>query len=243
MLAIVPLAALWSPLGAIGTLPFAAYAGGATLLGGRLRAADVAMAPVALAPAAVPLAYLSGDAARVGAQWAALPVPVYAVFEAIEVAPFLLAIAMLTRGGRFGASTLVLAAACLALAPLVTVGESVDFTMRASIPALAILAVLAADALAVAPPGGWRTMLAAALAIGALAPARDVARAIVLRPTPPPLCDFVRAWDQSFARFGKETYLARLAAMPAPVRPLAPAPARPLAPARCWSRPWTMPRV
>ena len=240
-LAPLPLVAIWSPLGLMGVMPFAALAGIETLVRRRLRPADLVLPALALALAVLPLRYLGADTTSVGFGVDPIPAPAWLLFEAIEVLPFLGCALLAARTGRLGMSTVAVATTCLLLFPFLTIGESVDFTMRAGAPAIAILSVLCADALADGA-GRARAALIVLLILGAATPAHDVLRALAYRPAPPPRCDYWKAWDQSFWYQGKETYLARLPLMPASLRPGHPATVAPLEPAACWSRPWTVPR-
>lgn len=241
-LAIVPVTMIWSPLGVMGTLPFAAYAGLDTLLRRRLRPADIALPLIALALAAGPIAYLQTNAGKVGfhPSW---PNPaLYIVFILLEAMPFLAAVWLSSRGGRLGRGPFALIAACLLLFPFLTIGTSADFVMRASITPLAILALLVADLLAGGPSRKLAGWLCAVLAIGALTPAREILRAVMLDPAPAPACDLLTAWARSFPEYGRETYLAPVPSLPPPLRPSGIALESPLIASHCWSEPWAMPR-
>jgi hypothetical protein len=241
-LAIVPVTMIWSPLGVMGTLPFAAHAGIETLLRKRWTPADIALPLVALVLAAAPIAYLQANAGKVGFHPSRPNLALYVVFVLLEAAPFLAAAWFGNRAGRIGRGPFALVAACLLLFPFLRVGTGADFVMRASITPLAILAVLVADVAAAGPSrriAGW---LFAILAIGALTPAREILRAVMLDPAPTPACDMPTTWDRSFPQFGKETYLAPAASLPTPLRPAGIALESPLIAGHCWSEPWAMPR-
>lgn len=241
-LAIVPVTMIWSPLGVMGTLPFAAYAGIETLLRKRLTPADIALPLVALVLAGAPVAYLQLDAGKVGFH-AWLPnLAVYTVFVLLEAVPFLAAAWLGSRGGRIGRGAFALVAACLLLFPFLMVGASADFVMRASITPLAILAVLVADLLVAGPSRKLAGFLFAVIAIGALTPAREILRAVLLDPAPIPQCDMPTTWARSFPQYGRETYLASAAVVPAPLRSPRVALETPLVAGHCWSEPWAMPR-
>jgi hypothetical protein len=240
-LAMIPLTVLWSPLGVMGTVPFAAIAGIETIWRRRLDLFGVAAPLAACLVAAASLAYLAADAGHVGAHIVAIPPVVYLAVELTEVLPFTVAILLAARGGRFGGLTFAAVLACLLLFPFLQVGHNVDFMMRASIPALAILAVLSADMVDSSPRLARMTMIVV-LAIGAMTPLREVARAITYKAAPAPLCDVSQAWDQSFADFGKDTYFARVSVLPAWLRADHFAVAPPTRLARCWTVPWRRPR-
>lgn len=247
-LAPLPLVALWSPLGLIGTMPFALHAGVSALLRRAIAPRDILLPAAALAASLAALAYLKADAGDVGLRLYAIAPLTYAIFQALEVLPFLTAAWLLGGARLHGRVTLAIVAAVLILIPFVQIGENVDLMMRGSIPALAILALIVAQLLQAprAAPGTlrhrWRIVLIVALAIGAVTPARELLRAAAYRPAPPPGCSFFKSWDISYASFGKSTYLAELAALPGPLRPRAPAVLPPAEPARCYDRPWAEPR-
>ncbi len=246
-LAILPLTALWSPLGLLGMLPFAALAGVKTLLERRLRWADVGPPALACLGATVTFLYLATDSGRVGMQLYPVIPAVYLIVVLFDVVPFA-AIALATGAERVGRSTVIVATVSLLAMPFLELGGNTD--MRASIPALAVFAVISADLLAERRPRRLRSVLVLVLAIGAMTPLREVARAVAFRPPPPPQCDLTRAWQRSYANFPLTPYLARLSTVPALLRPNSPAlvptntgkdPSRPWI--GCWSRPWQVPRL
>jgi hypothetical protein len=228
----------------LGTVPFGLYAAIESLAKGRLRWADFVLPTVTTLLSLHSLVYLQAAGESVGLRWYPISFLRYSVFQLLEIAPYLAAIWALSRGGRFGVTTLVIVTVCLAILPLLQIGENTDLTMRASIPALTILIVMIADALhdgGPRPVSGarfWRILLIAVLAIGAITPARELARAVLLRPSPYPQCSFFGAWDQSFSTFGKSTYLAKLDALPGFLSPENPHLVAAGEPAQCWSRPW-----
>ncbi len=244
LLGALPLIALWSPLGAIGALPFAAYAGWRAFAERTLRPVDFAFAAVATILAIPSLLYLGAAADSVGLHVLAVPLGRWFLFELLEVAPYLAAVAVIGARGPRGPATLMIVGVTLLILPFLQIGESIDLMMRGSIPALAILSVLVADALTDAGAGrrGWRVALALVLAIGSVTGLSEIRRAVTYRPSPRPLCGFSRAWDQSFGSFGKSTYLAPLAALPGAIRPSAPERVESADPPICWNRPWAVRR-
>ncbi len=102
-----------------------------------------------------------------------------AEFFLLEAGLVGLAILALRRSSRT-----VLALAILALLPLVNLGPGNDLVWRASIPALTVLAIEAALALS---EGGWtgtllrkKLVLCCLLAVGAVTPIQEIARAVML---------------------------------------------------------------
>ncbi|WP_206518636.1 hypothetical protein [Stakelama tenebrarum] len=235
----LPLLALWSPLTVMGLLPFAAHAGIETLRRRELRLADIA-APAATTLIALPgLLYLAAASDTVGMGEASLTLSQYLAFEALEVGPWLLALVMIGRHGRFGGVTLAITAGVLLIFPLIQVGVSSDFVMRASPPALAILSVAVADALNAPVETGrrlWKGVLIGALLIGLATPAFEIARALRYPPQPESLCNYMAVVPGGFA-----TYVAPLARVPDAIAPREPAIIAQSHPDRCWSGPWPNP--
>lgn len=240
-LAPLPLLALWSPLALIGLMPFAAHAGIEALRLRTLRPATV-LAPAAASLVALPaLLYLATGSDAVGGGAATLPLHQYLVFEICEVGIYLLALWCIGRDTRFGGTTLAIVTLVLLAIPYGQIGQSNDFTMRASIPALAILAVAIADQLAKAPPPGkrlWWNLLVAGLAIGAITPAFEAWRAITLPRAPHIRCSYF-----GVVPGGYMTYVAPLARAPAPIAPRHPAMVRPNDRQPCWDGPWPGPEL
>jgi hypothetical protein len=242
LLSVVPLCLLWSPLGAIGTLPFALLAGVQAIASRRVRWPDILL-PAASVLLAVPsLAYLGADAGKVGFGIVPIPPIRYILFEAVEVVPVLALAAALGGAQAYGKATLLTVALCLALLPFVMLGKNDDFVMRASIPSLLILSVIAAKQIAETARSALRTRLIIVLSIGALTPAREVYRAILYRATPFPACDLAASGTAGFSRFGRNTYFAATAAMPAFLRAPIAATAPPTT-APCYARPWMVRRL
>ncbi len=233
----LPLLAHWSPLGLLGAMPFAALAGIETLLRRRLRLADVVL-PGAAALFAVPgLLYLASGSGAVGGQANGLPLNQYIALEALEAVPILLAVAFLRP--RFGTGTLALVAALLIVVPFGQIGHHQDFSMRVSITALAILALIAADVLqrwSSAPRPLWRGVLVGVLAVGLVTPLSEIRRAIAFPPAPKMLCSYF-----GVVPGGADTYVTPFATVPALIAPHQPAQVRPVDPPNCYSGPWPDP--
>lgn len=181
--------ALWSPLTALGLIPFALLRVGETMHQARsLRLLD----PRAWLPAAivggVVAAYLTLDSSRIPRGWivgaggagtALSDLAIQAEFFVLEAG--LVGAALLAlRPSR----AVVLALVLLALLPLVRFGAANDLVMRASIPSLAVLAITACRALAepasTAALRVKKALLGAVLALGAVTPFQEFARAAVL---------------------------------------------------------------
>lgn len=246
----LPLLALWSPLALMGLMPLAAFAGLKTLVQRRLRRSDI-LAPAFAAIVVIPaLIYLQAASDTVGVRFFLVPPLVWSHFQFLETIPFILGVGLLAKSGR-PKLLLGLVTPWLAITPLIQMGTTTDFMMRASIPALAILSVLVAEALT---PGSTdyrkdgslsRGLLIAALAIGSLTGIHEIARALANRPAPLTRCDFIQT---TISHAGVEvlpklsTYLAPVSSIPGPLRtePVKIVPRS--AGVECWERPWKVPR-
>jgi hypothetical protein len=239
-LAPMPLLALWYPIALIGVLPFAAYAGIATLRARTLTPSDI-LAPAAATLIAVPsLLYLATGSTGIGGGAAFLPLNHYAAFIALEVGPYLLALAFIGRSGRFGGATLLIVAGSLLLIPFGQIGPNSEFVARASIPALAILSLALAEALAGRGEDArfWRGVIVVAFAIGLVTPVFEIGRALTYPPAPAILCSYM-----GVVPGGVPTYVVPLERVPAPLRPEAPARISPHDPQACFSGPWPEPLI
>ncbi len=181
--------ALWSPLTALGLLPFALL----RVIESIRSARSLQLArPHVWAPAAivgmVVAAYLTLDSSHIPRRWTVGSGGVGgALLDLARQAEF-----FLLEAGLVGAAILalrssravVLALVTLALLPLVSFGAANDFVMRASIPSLTVLAMEASRALAEPAATGAmhvkKVLLGAVLALGAVTPFQEFARAAVL---------------------------------------------------------------
>ena len=242
LLILPPLIALWSPLAAMGLMPFIVYACWHDLRRRRIAFVDAALPALATAIALPSLLYMAAAGDQVGARFFPLDPADYLFFETIEALPYLL-IAWAGWRARFGGAALGITAAMLLAAPLVQVGWWIDFAMRATIPALAILALHLADMLVGSWPASARrkAALVGLLMIGSLTGFAEIVRALSFPASPQPRCGFSRAWDESFAAWPKASYLAPLDALPSEIRPRHPARITAPDPVRCHDRPWAKP--
>ena len=231
------------PLVVMGTVPFALIAGAAVLYRRTVRWSDVALACLAMAVALPSLWFMSLDAAAVTRGLHSPGPVVFAAMLGFEVLP--LALPPLLSKSADPMQRLVLWAVLLWLmvAPHYRIGVSSDFQMRSSIMPLALLALGFI---------GWmtrlmdsvprpRTALAYAvltLLIGAVTPALEIKRALVMRPSPEPRCSLIGVWSrQTDLVAPTATYLARASALPVSLRNI-PVTAGLHDPAQCWDRPW-----
>lgn len=247
VIAAIPVAAIWSPLAIIGALPLVAWAGIDALRKGTLRPRDVGAGVLAVLLALPSLAYLAADARELPSGLRAVRPLTLAMFLALEVLPAVWIILRLRDRRPIDRVTLALVVVMLVLFPLFKLGEGEDFTMRASIAPLGVLALTVASGLTRAGgriPRGVGIAVAAILAIGSVTGAAEIARALRFEPAPPPRCSLPGAWiRQSGQVVGMQTYLARSDAIPGPLRPIDPVSLDPRAdPAACWARDWQTPR-
>jgi hypothetical protein len=186
MLPIVIVAvALCSPLTALGLLPFALFRVGKAMRGSFELAHPLVWVPAAIVGLVV-AAYLTLDSSRIPRSWM-VGSGAGALSDVAHQAEFFLLEAGLVGSAILAvrrSSTVVLALVILALLPLVSFGAANDLVMRASIPSLAVLAMEAARELAApAVSAGIRAkkmLLGALLALGAVTPFQEFARAAVL---------------------------------------------------------------
>lgn len=238
-LALLPLTALWSPLGLMGAMPFVALAGLRTLIARALCWRDVIAPAVSLLLCIPALVYLGSAGDDVGFRYQPIPFIQWLLFQMFETLPYLVPLVLVGGTTRFGRESLWLAFAWLMLIPFVQIGWSTDFMMRGSITALALVAVMVSDH--VAKKGERRRWLLVVLAIGSLTGLAEIRRALVEPAAPEVRCSFFKAWDQTFADFPKGSYLAPVGKVPAFLRPADPARAAATEPARCWDGPWNLP--
>ena len=237
----LPLLALWSPLALMGLAPFAAFAGVTDL---RRRSIDLTaiILPASACLLAVPsLLYLLSAGSSVGVRPYPIDPDQYWLFEAVEVLPFVFPL-FFTESARRYPGLLGLVTLWLLLVPYVKIGPSSDFAMRASIPALAILAFLVAEQLLRKPrPALPEAALIVALSLGAFTGLAEIARAFRHPPAPALHCPLYRAYDESFGPQSKATYVAPVGQMPALVRPHSPFPVNVSEPTPCWLGDWYRP--
>lgn len=238
-LTLLPLTALWSPFGLIGSMPFATIAGIRAMISRQLGPVDIVLPALACLLCAPTFLYLSAANGEVGMRLLPIPFLQWLIFQSLETLPYLLPLLFAAKEVRFGRDSLAIVALCLLAMPFVQIGWSIDFMMRASIPALAILSMMVTQHMLNGDRG--RLVLIVVLAIGSLTGLSEIRRGIVNDPAPEVRCSFFKAWDQTFAYFPKGSYLAPLAEVPPLVRPQSPTPASAIEPARCWDGVWKEP--
>lgn len=185
---VVVASALWSPLTLLGALPFIAW----KVLGDMLRERSIQLlhprvwAPAFLIGLAV-AAYLMLDVDHISRGWSTdyghdgfvARLANQAQFFLLEAGLIGIAILSLRR-----CTIVSLALIILALLPFARFGPGNDIVMRGSIPSLVVLAIAAALALAGKASGSdarWKKIvLGGLLAVGAVTPIQEIARAVML---------------------------------------------------------------
>ena len=245
--AFFPLLVLLSPLGMIGSLPFALWAGLKSLFTRTLAVADIILPSLTLLLSVPALFYLSAGGGEVGVRLFSVSPLIYGLFIAFEALPYLAAVAALGAKDSQTRISLAIVAVCLLLAPFVQIGELSDFVMRASITSLAILSVLVAKVLAAQDESGliWRRLLILVLAVGSVTIMFELRRSMIYRPSPRVQCSLPSAWDQvaELPITTKATYFAPLTLLPRFLQPRRAA-IVPISrdPRTCWDRRWRIRR-
>ncbi|RVU06253.1 hypothetical protein EOE18_05290 [Novosphingobium umbonatum] len=239
LVAAMPLVALLSPLAMIGGLPFVAYAGGVEVWRRKWLWHEFlagALALVACGPALLYLTAGSGAVKQGAAQ--SFQITGYPIFILLEISAYCLALWRMKRQQPFGIDTRWIAVLALLVVPCGQIGDGVDFAMRASIPALAILALSIGHALGEPQPWakeakGW---IMVALVFGIATPAGEIWRAVTWQAATPVLCGYL-----GVIRNGYATYTAPWAALPEAIRSSDTQMVVAHNPYRCWSKPWRDP--
>jgi hypothetical protein len=201
LISVFTLCVFWSPLAMMGALPFLCFALLSGLRAGTLKLRD-AIGPGLVAASCLPaIAYLMMDSGAVEKKWLIwernYPLH-YVEFILVELVLWfwIFYIAPRPKDETFKTGDLLIAAVSLLLFPLYSISFSNDFTMRASIPALALVALAAAPRVEsmLQIPGGRRIALIAGLAIAAMTPGVEIARALVMPNIALGNCTLIHAW-------------------------------------------------
>jgi hypothetical protein len=221
---VVAAVALWSPFAALGVVPFVLWhLFAASASGHWRRLLDPRVWAPALVVGIAVAAFLTLDADRVPKGWTvgasgtgvaaiAMDLVRQAEFFLLEAGFIGFAILAARRSLPAGlAGPLVLALVVLALLPLGSIGAWNDLAMRASIPSLTVMAIGAAMALSADAwdAAAWRkkAVLASLLAVGAVTPIQEFARAFALPSWPINLqATLIEVWCDRYPAH----YVARL---------------------------------
>ena len=243
----VPLVAIWSPLAIIGAVPFALLAGFDALRRRAFDLKDVAVAALAVAIALPALLYLQLDASSVGMRILPTRPLVWLLCVGLEVLPFVWPLLRDRRSAESDQPVILLILALLLVIPLVQMGVSADFQMRASIMPLALLSIYFAQwvcrLLEEEPRRKAAIAYAAvAIALGAVTPLLELRRALIHPPSPRPLCSLIGVWyKQDGTIVPYTTYLAPESDLPPQLRHL-PTVLGGSDPDQCWDRKWDLPK-
>lgn len=247
VMAAIPLSALWSPFAVMGATPFALWIGIKALVQRQIKPLDVLIGSLGFVIALPALSYLTAgtQALQQGLSslnpWGAFALLVF------EVVPWLWVMIRLGGGGKLGGDILVLTFGLLFLIPFGQVGSGPDFEMRASVPALAILAMMVAMSLCDNPrlkAGGLKLGIIIIICCASVTGLFEVARAFRYAPTPKPQCALPQIWYQQTGRVAElDTYLTRTSHVPSWLRaPGSRSVQVETTTATCWSKPWATPR-
>jgi hypothetical protein len=183
---VLALTALWSPLVTIGFAPFAGFLAWHHLRHGTWRDGWAPLSWLSAVGIFVTIAiYITMDGAGIRSGWTISLAMTSGEMMLLHHVFFILF--------EFGIITillwrirrdvlLIVAGVTLALLPLYTFGPGNDLAMRASIPALTILCLVAVDALCEIDLHDWSTkdfLLVLCLLIGAVTPIHEIARALL----------------------------------------------------------------
>jgi hypothetical protein len=228
---------IWSPFALLGGLPFLIKAGLTALFSRRLNPFDLVTSVLVVAALAPAVLYLISDTGGVPRGYSgsgtALPFgPFYLMFIGFEVLPILLINRLFWPAERGGItlSTYWVAALSLLAIPFFKIGNGNDFVMRASIPALAIMAIATGHNLAsvIAARRPWRIgVVLTVVALGALTGIDQTCHVLIAPNNGISRCDFIQAWAQDLIGVPVNTspmtpYLAREPNVPALLRPAHP---------------------
>jgi hypothetical protein len=208
---------LWSPLAAAGAAPLIAL--GALRLGrGLLTPRNVAAGAAGLCFLPIAL-YLTIDAGSVPHGWlSATPgfLLLYAAFILVEIPHAGIVLARWTSFAESERALLAASLAVLLLLPLYSFGPNNDLAMRASIPALFLLAFAFAE-IAIATPrdgGLFASAISALVIVSAATPAMEIKRALVSPAFAISDCNLLTSWRKTDSHVFPTNYLARAATAP-----------------------------
>jgi hypothetical protein len=230
---------LFSPLSAIGCLPYLLYSAYGELKARNVTAWDMAIVAAAALFSVPSLVYLFGGSSAVGMSVEKTDISTYLYFILLEVLLYMIAILACPERQRFRMPVLTITIIFLLFIPFGKIGTSVDFVMRVSIPALAMLAISTADILVYpnSEQNGFlrwtQIFLLVVLTIGSFTPLGELARAILYPHSPELTCNYMEVVPN-----GADTYVTKLAQVPALIRPVAPHIVIARKPERCWNGSW-----
>lgn len=210
---------LWSPLAMMGATPFVA------LLALRRPLREFLTAEIFLAAIAglcfMPVAlYLALDAGAVPHGWLIFRdgfAPTYVAFLLVEIPQAAIVLHAWGKTAVPDRAPLALALALLLVIPAYGLGPSNDFAMRASIPALFLLAFSFARVAVLTPRdnSALSTMIGALVLISAATPTVEIVKAVVSGGYAISDCNMLTAWSKELTSPFPTNYLARIEKVPA----------------------------
>lgn len=259
LLALVPAIGFWSPFALIGVVPFAVHATVVSLRNGEQLRSIFLLPAISGLFCLAPLYYLNCGTSDVHWKIGLLPsggvlycsdspVLLYALFIILQAIPY---IGVLVWKGRHAlrVSDLWILGFILIVAPFIHVGQGIDFCMRATIPALAIMATALIESLfrlqdnprdlgdkAVA------STLVALLYLGSVTGILEIKRSLTHKPVSAIRCNFVDSWKEFVIHdLSYTTYLADEKAMPRIFQLPGARVVRTGATGTCWDGEWYVP--
>lgn len=168
--------AVWSPFSAVGLIPVFAWAVLQAGVKSSLTRTNIFAAPILLASAGL---FLTKGSAGLPAMfmWHSphFTITSWLVFVLLEFVLIALALVFVNPRRKL---LVILCAGFILCLSLIYLGGAGDLLLRASIPSLAILAVLSAEAIVLSPPSFKKAPLTACLALGAVTPLGEIARGV-----------------------------------------------------------------
>lgn len=230
---------IWSPLAMMGAAPFVAYL--ALRARRRVVFTPACVAAVAAGLCFLPVAiYLTMDAGAVPHEWHVLRegfARQYAFFILAELPQAAVVLYAFNKVEPQDRAAFLLALALLLVIPVYSLGPSNDFVMRASIPALFVLAFNFARVAVLTPrdDSAFPTVISVLVLISAATPLVEIKNALG-RPYAISDCNVATAWHKGDASLLPTNYWARAEHVPSWLLPVAQAPAPlTLEDRKCWA--------
>jgi hypothetical protein len=219
--------AFWSAIAVMGALPFLLYAAITDLRAGKIDRFDILVAPLAALPTPLLWLYLLQGSGGVEHGFMVSVPHFWNNYFSFILIEFLLYVWLIVRlrPGMMRDPVFLIVVISLLLIPFYKIGESDDFAMRASIPALALLAVtfgvLLVENTTKANQRVWASIATAVLLIGSITGAMEIRHALA-KPPPISRCNVVEAWKrQELYWFSMSIYLVKTSDLPTWMRPQA----------------------
>ncbi len=217
VLAAIPLFAFWSPLSALGMVPFALYVGLSALMRRELTRTDILIVLGAIAAALPMLLYERLNAATVPHRfmWDDPMFPfAYPLFILLEVIPLLALVFLAPSRPPLQPPTWLMTLVLLAI-PFYSFGNFNDFAMRASIPALVILAATVGCLCTLRQSRTWTGFAILTLMLGSITGGLEIRRALIRSINPAGSCNLVQIWQADTPNSPLNHYITPTDSLPA----------------------------